>query len=117
MKIAEGLPEADEQGQQDSQRLKRALDVVAKEFRVAENQTSPRIVVGVPGGERREGKQERNRKSPEIWRARSPFASIPEHAGEISSHANRARGARMAVSFAKAASENQKAVCQFLPLT
>ena len=49
MKIAEGLPEADEQSQQYSQRLKRALDVVAKKFRIAENKTGSQIVVGVPG--------------------------------------------------------------------
>ena len=38
MEIAEGLPKADEQSQEDSQRLKRAFDVVAKKFRIAEDQ-------------------------------------------------------------------------------
>ena len=48
MKIAEGLPKADKQSQQDSQRLKRTLDVVAKKFRIAENHAGSQIVVDVP---------------------------------------------------------------------
>ena len=58
MKVAEGLPQTDQQGEQDPQRMNRGCDVVAKEFRIAENKTGARIMVGIPGGERQQPEPE-----------------------------------------------------------
>ncbi len=71
MEVAEGLPQPDQQSQHDPQRMNRGLDVVAKEFRIAENKTGAPVVVGVPGGER----QQRNQKQERILQA-APESSI-----------------------------------------
>src|SRR5207245_8219633 len=49
--ISEGLPEAYQQSQQDSQRMQRGLHVVAEKFRIAEDISRAEIVKSVPCAE------------------------------------------------------------------
>src|SRR6476659_4040649 len=57
MKITGGLPQANQQGEQDPERLQRGLDVVAKKLRIAENESRLPVMKGVPGAQRNKWKQ------------------------------------------------------------
>src|SRR5205809_3625462 len=66
--ISEGLPEAYQQSQQDSQRMQRGLHVVAEKFRIAEDISRAEIVKSVPCAEW----DKRNKKQKLVFSAPAP---------------------------------------------
>src|SRR5271170_6501103 len=54
--VSEELPEPHYQGYWNAERIEGGGDVVAKEFGIAEQETRLRVVIGVPGGQRHDGK-------------------------------------------------------------
>src|SRR5205085_7537705 len=66
--ISEGLPEAYQQSQQDSQRMQRGLHVVAEKFRIAEDISRAEIVKCIPRRKWDEREKKQKLRPPGRWK-------------------------------------------------
>src|SRR5580698_106421 len=118
MQVSKNLPETQGQRQQESQGMQGCGHVVAEKFGIAEDVSGTRVVEEIPDGEGNDRDEQGKNAAPcrrRVSLARTAGAAVPtlpfrRGNKSITSHATKAHGVKIAVSFASAARENQSAV-------